>query len=162
MYMDWMPSLAIVFIIILMYAVKSAKKRITIPRMLYIELTPSPKAGRRKSLFVVLIAGLVFFLFLAGLLFFARAELVAWISERAAFLWGFIGILVVGLLGLAGWATGARRLLIYPALAVVVWLVTLWLGVDFLVLLTALGAVILVTGIVILAQFLRKYPVHPA
>jgi hypothetical protein len=136
----------------------SAKKSITVPRMRYIDFTP--KTQWKVKLVIVTIAMVVAVLFTLGLVVFTRNEtipaLAAWIREYGLVV---IDVLLAGLLGLIGWATGAKRVYAYAALAAVAFASSYWFNLDFPLLFTMLGAVIVLSGIVVLLRFKRKYPV---
>jgi hypothetical protein len=66
---------------------------------------------------------------------------------------------LVGVGWLIALATGVKRLYAYAALAVIAFAGGYWFNLDFPLLFTVLGAVILLSGIVVLLRFKRKYPV---
>ena len=105
---------------------------------------------------------MIIFFFLLGVLLFALGDRLpgqfqAWMEENSSLVWGFAGLLVVVLLGLAGWSTGAPRLLVYAGLGILGGVAVVWFGVNFPLILTALGVVILAVGIALLIRFLQDY-----
>jgi hypothetical protein len=160
---DWLPSLAFIWVILLMQGVKAAKKWLTVPRISMVDFTPPVGFEHRRKLFKTSLWILAGLLLLLGLLVFTQIAkwppaFQAWLDSGATGLWAGIGILVVVLLALAGWVVGAVRWMVYAGLAVLGWLATVWLGIGFLVFLAALGALILAIGTVILVRFLQEYP----
>ena len=61
---------------------------------------------------------------------------------------------------LAGWLSGVRRLYAYAGLTVVVIAGGTWLAVDPPLFVLLLGGLILTSGLVLSARFLRKYPLN--
>jgi hypothetical protein len=138
----------------------SAKKSITLPRMRYTDFGPAPNAQRKVKLVIVTVAGVVALLFTLGLVVFTTSEtiptLTTWVKEYGLIV---IGVLLVSLFGLIAWATGARRVYAYAALAAVVFASGYWFNLEFPLYLTVLGAIVLLSGIVVLLRFLRKHPI---
>jgi hypothetical protein len=139
----------------------SAKKSITVPRMHYTDFGPAPNARRKVKLVIVTVAGVVALLFTLGLVVFTKNEtlppwLTAWLREYSRMVWPAA---LVGVGWLIALATGVKRLYAYAALAVIAFAGGYWFNLDFPLLFTVLGAVILLSGIVVLLRFKRKYPV---
>jgi hypothetical protein len=148
------------WIVLLLPALRSVKKSITVPRLRYTDLRPAPNAQWKVKLVIVTVAGVVALLFTLGLVVFTRNEtipaLTAWIREYGLVI---VGVLLAGLLSLIAWATGAKRVYAYAALAVIIFASGYWVNLEFPLYLTVLGAIILLSGMVVLVQFMRKYPV---
>jgi len=146
-----------IYVVLLLPALRSAKKSITVPRMRHIDFTP--KAQWKLKLVIVTVALSVAVLFTLGLVVFTRNEalpswLTAWLREYA----GVVSpALLVGLGWLIVLATGVKRLYAYTALAVIAFASGYWFNLEFPLYFTALGAVILLSGIGVLVQFMRKY-----
>jgi hypothetical protein len=152
-------SLAGVWIVLWLPIMMSAKKSITVPRMRYIDFTP--KAQWKVKLIIVTVVGVVALLFTLGLVVFTRNEalpswLTAWLREYSRMVWPAA---LVGVGWLIALATGVKRLYAYAALAVIAFAGGYWFNLDFPLLFTVLGAVIVLSGIVVLVQFMRKYPI---
>jgi len=160
-------SLAGVWVVLWLPIMMSAKKSITVPRMRYIDFTP--KAQWKVKLIIVTVAGVVALLFTLGLIVFTRNEalpswLTAWLREYSRMVWPAA---LVGVVWLIAWATDVKRLYAYAALAVVAFAGGYWFNpstslghrLSFPLLFTVLGAVIVLSGMVVLVQFMRKYPI---
>ena len=148
------------WIILLLPALRSVKKSLTVPRLRYTDFRPAPNAQWKVKLVIVTVAGVVALLFTLGLVVFTRNEtipaLTAWISEYGLVV---VGVLLAGLLSLIAWATGAKRVYAYAALAVITFASGYWFNLNFPLLFTVLGAIIVLSGMGVLVQFMRKYPV---
>jgi hypothetical protein len=149
-----------VWIVLLLPALRSVKKSLTVPRLRYTDFRPAPNAQWKVKLVIVTVAGVVALLFTLGLVVFTRNEtipaLTAWIREYGLVV---VGVLLAGLLSLIAWATGAKRVYAYAALAVIAFTGGHWFNLEFPVYLTVLGTVIVLSGMVVLVRFLRKYPI---
>ena len=151
-------SLAGVWVVLWLPMMMSAKKSITAPRMRYIDFTP--KAQWKVKLVIVTIMLAVAVLFTLGLVVFEYEALPSWLT---AWLREYAGVVSPALLVGLGWlialATGVKRLYAYTALAVIAFAGGYWFNLNFPLVFTVLGAVIVLSGIVVLIRFLRKYPV---
>jgi hypothetical protein len=152
-------SLAGVWVVLWLPIMMSAKKSITVPRMRYIDFTPN--AQWKVKLIIVTVVGVVALLFTLGLVVFTRNEalppwLTAWLREYSRMVWPAA---LIGVGWLIALATGVKRLYAYAALAVIAFAGGYWFNLNFPLLFTVLGAVIVLSGIVVLVQFMRKYPI---
>jgi hypothetical protein len=149
-----------VWVVLWLPIMMSAKKSLTVPRMRHTDFRPAPNAQWKVKLVIVTVAGVVALLFTLGLVVFTRNEtipaLTAWIREYGLVV---VGVLLAGLLSLIAWATGAKRVYAYAALAVIAFASGHWFNLEFPLYLTVLGTVILLSGMVVLVQFMRKYPI---
>jgi hypothetical protein len=155
---DW-TSLAGIWVVLWLPIMMSAKKSITVPRMRYIDFTP--KAQWKVKLVIVTVVLAVAVLFTLGLVVFTKNEalppwLTAWLREYSRMVWPAA---LVGVGWLIALATGVKRLYAYAALAVIAFVGGYWFNLNFPLVFTVLGAVILLSGMVVLVRFLRKYPV---
>jgi len=155
---DW-TALGGVWVVLWLPIMRSVKKSITVPRMRYIDFTP--KAQWKVKLIIVTVVLAVAVLFTLGLVVFTKSEALPswfapWIREYGLVV---IGVFLAGLFSLIAWATGARRVYAYAALAVIAFASGYWFNLEFPLYFTVLGAVIVLSGIVVLVQFLRKYPI---
>jgi hypothetical protein len=152
-------SLAGVWVVLWLPMMMLAKKSITVPRMRYIDFTP--KAQWKVKLVIVTIMLAVAVLFTLGLVVFTKNEalplwLTAWLREYSRMVWPAV---LVGVGWLIALATGVKRLYAYAALAVIALASGYWFNLNFPLLFTVLGAVIVLAGMVVLVRFLRKYPI---
>jgi len=152
-------SLAGVWVILWLPIMISAKKSITVPRMRYIDFTP--KAQWKVKVVIVTVVLALAVLFTLGLVAFTKNEalpswLTAWLREYSRLVWPAA---LVGVGWLIALATGVKRLYAYAALAVIAFAGGYWFNLDFPLLFTVLGAVIVLSGMVVLVRFLRKYPI---
>jgi hypothetical protein len=149
-----------VWVVLWLPIMMSAKKSLTVPRMRHTDFRPTPNAQWKVKLVIVTVTGVVALLFTLGLVVFTRNEtipaLTAWIREYGLVI---VGVLLTGLLSLIAWATGAKRVYAYAALAVIAFASGHWFNLEFPLYLTVLGTVILLSGMVVLVQFMRKYPI---
>jgi hypothetical protein len=149
-----------VWVVLWLPIMMSAKKSLTVSRMRHTDFRPAPNAQWKVKLVIVTVAGVVALLFTLGLVVFTRNEtipaLTAWIREYGL---AIVGVLLAGLLSLIAWATGAKRVYAYAALAVIAFASGQWFNLEFPLYLTVLGTVILLSGMVVLVQFMRKYPI---
>lgn len=155
---DW-TAFGGIWVVLWLPIMISAKKSITVPRMRYIDFTP--KAQWKVKLVIVTVVLAVAVLFTLGLVVFTKNEalpswLTAWLREYSRMVWPAA---LVGVGWLIALATGVKRLYAYAALAVIAFAGGYWFNLNFPLLFTVLGAVIVLSGIVVLVQFLRKYPI---
>ena len=155
---DW-TSLAGIWVVLWLPIMMSAKKSITVPRMRYIDFTPKAQWKAKVAIVTVVLAVAV--LFILGLVVFTKNDtlpswLTAWLREYSRMVWPAA---LVGVGWLIALATGVKRLYAYAALAVIAFAGGYWFSLNFPLVFTVLGAVIVLSGIVVLVQFLRKYPI---
>jgi hypothetical protein len=148
------------WIVLLLPTLRSVKKSLTVPRLRYTDFRPAPNARWKVKLVIVTVAGVVALLFTLGLVVFAGNEtipaLTAWIREYGLVV---VGVLLAGLLSLIAWATGAKRVYAYAATAVITFASGYWFDLELPLYLTVLAAIILLSGMVVLVRFMRKYPI---
>ena len=157
---DW-TAFGGVWVVLWLPIMMSAKKSVTVPRMRYIDFTPAPDAKWKVKLVIVTVVLAVAVLFTLGLVVFTKNEtlppwLTAWLREYSRMVWPAA---LVGVGWLIALATGVKRLYAYAALAVIAFASGYWFNLDFPLLFTVLGAVIVLSGMVVLVQFMRKYPI---
>jgi len=156
---DWI-AFGGIYIVLLIPAMRSAKQSITVPRMRYIDFRPAPDAERKVKWVILIVVLGVAVLFTLGLVVFEYEALPSWLT---AWLREYAGVVSPALLVGLGWlialATGVKRLYAYTALAVIAFASGYWFNLDFPLLFTVLGAVIVLSGIVVLVRFQRKYPI---
>lgn len=150
------------------------KRWITIPRFGYVEFAPNPRLEALKKI----VYPLVFCIFMVILLLGARVpegaspparvwtpsdawpllrtSFMPWLEESGTVLLG-LGMLAV--LGIVGLATEIRRMFVYALLSLVLMIGAQLLGLRTFIPLFALGGSILAVGGVMLARFVRRYPI---
>jgi len=156
---DWI-AFGGIYIVLLIPAMRSAKQSITVPRMRYIDFRPAPDAERKvKWVILIVVLGMAV-LFTLGLVVSEYEALPSWLT---AWLREYAGVVSPALLVGLGWltvlATGVKRSYAYTALAVIAFASAYCFNLEFPLVFTVLGAVILLSGMVVLVRFLRKYPV---
>ena len=156
---DW-TAFGGVWVVLWLPIMMSAKKSITVPRMRYIDFTPNAQWKKVKLVIVTVVLAIAV-LFTLGLVVFVQNDalppwLTAWLREYSRMVWPAA---LVGVGWLIALATGVKRLYAYAALAVIAFAGGYWFNLNFPLLFTVLGAVIVLSGIVVLVQFLRKYPI---
>jgi hypothetical protein len=162
MYGDWAMSLIGIWVILWIFGVRAAKRKITLPRLALIDYSPSPEADRRRRYFKIIALVLTLFIFLVVLLLFVLGDRLPkpvqdWLRGNSSLMGGVISLLVVTLLGLAGWATGAHRLLVYAVLLVLGGIAVIRFSVELQLVLIALGGIFLVVGVILLFRFLQDF-----
>ncbi|HUV29616.1 MAG TPA: hypothetical protein VMY05_00805 [Acidobacteriota bacterium] len=145
-------------VVVVLWAVAiGAKKRFTQPRLGYVRFSPEREAleGRNRTVLMVL-------LWVAVLLGGALA--LAWGTSSGVHRWARaaglmpMGIVLAGLVGAVGLLWGIRRYVVYAVIILVGFAGGHVLDVHPKFYFTAIGAVILLTGLIMMVQFLRKYP----
>jgi hypothetical protein len=125
-------ALAGAYIAILAATMPALKKAVTAPRMHYVDYAPAPDTRRRMvRLGLLVLLGLGVLLILGLLVFFRADTIPAWLTvgirEYGLLL---IGVVLVAMLVVAGWATGQARMIAYAALAALASAAGHWLGID--------------------------------
>lgn len=146
------------------------KRRITIPRIGYVEFMPN---WRREAL-IKIVYPLVFCTFMVVLLLVAGVpegvtpvapvwtpseawpNLKLWVEGKSTLLFGVAALVVFGVVGLA---TEIRRLHGYALLSLVIMTGGQLLGLKTHIPVFALGSIILAVGVAMLVRFLRKHPI---
>jgi hypothetical protein len=167
----WMLVENVVFIALLpiffVPSWRSVKRSITAPRMHHINFTPAPNA--RRNLMGVMLVGVLALalLMVLGLVVFwgqstgnAPPWLLAalvWLREHATLAFGLFG---ATLLGVSALIFGLRRLYAYALMTVIISTGGYLLGVPLWVTVVLVGAMMSLSGAIILLQFLNRYPVE--
>ena len=135
----------------------AAKRKITMPRIGYVNFGVRGGTSKLMALFIGLaVAGL-------GLAFvFALATTQSGSRQWLDFIFQN-GMLIVGFGSLAvcilfGYSMGLKRLYAYGLLAAVSLVIGHFLGIFFAYILFALGITVMVTGVALLIGFVKKYP----
>jgi hypothetical protein len=135
------------------------KNRITVPRFGYVRFE-SEKSSFKKGLLSVAIGVLVLFFFFALNFFVSRQpvspEIQAWIKRYHMVP---LSTMIFGLPALVGAIYfGQKRFYLYALLASGLPLLGAWLNIETYIPILTTGLVILAFGIILMASFLRKYP----
>lgn len=134
------------------------KNHITAPRFGYVRFT-GEQEERTRNTRLILIGLLTFTMFLGLALFFAYdrvpLEMRDLIGENGMLLMGALAALI---LAVAGVATGLKRLYLYAALTLLFNIAGALLPIPDGVATVLLGLTILISGIWMLARFMRAYP----
>jgi hypothetical protein len=135
------------------------KNRITVPRFGYVRFE-SEKSSFKKGLLTVAIGVLVLFFFFALNFFVSRQpvspEIQAWIKRYHMVP---LSTMIFGLPALVGAIYfGQKRFYLYALLASGLPLLGAWLNIETYIPILTTGLVILAFGIILMASFLRKYP----
>jgi len=136
------------------------KRRITFARIGYVKFNDMRKGLSMKLVGAVVLTVLA--LLLVGMLVLLRSDnspslnLILWIRKSPLLLYALLGFIGFGLAGLI---TGIRRFFIYALLSMVIMSGAHLLNLPIFVPFLFFGGIILVTGTVLFANFLRKHPV---
>ncbi|MGD6810446.1 MAG: hypothetical protein ACQCN3_12175 [Candidatus Bathyarchaeia archaeon] len=130
-----------------------AKRKITVPRIGYVSF--GYKGSTRIITTLSSIMGSGVMVFIIFLIANRDSALASFIIENGMLLVGIIGLTVSALYG---YALGIKRLYLYGLLMFGLFVTGYLLNIFFAFLLVALGATIMVSGFVLLARFVRKYP----
>jgi hypothetical protein len=138
------------------------KNRITVPRVGYVRF----RAQRRTAaiwVIALLVVGIAM-MFGLGVFILLNPSIIppqvgAWLKQYFMLVLGVIGSVVF--LAAGAW-TGLKRLYVYGGLTLGIATVGNWLGISHPLYVSLLGALILGTGLWMLARFLGRYPVEEA
>lgn len=136
----------------------AAKRRITMPRIGFVNFG-TRGANKLTAVFIgTMVAGL--FAFFAFTFASSQSGLRQWLDLIVQ-----NGMLIVGFGSLAvcilfGYSMGLKRLYAYGLIALITLVIGHFTGVFFAYILLALGTTVMVTGIVLLIGFVRKYPLQ--
>jgi hypothetical protein len=134
------------------------KKQITIPRLGYVKFAPSRIAKAKKTILLLVIAGVL--ALIPGVFLFLTTQRGMLSPIQFLVDYGMIVIGVVGmvLLAVVAYISEIRRLYAYSVLFVVIFTSGYFLSIPFVYYLMTVSVVIMVTGLYLLTQFLHKYP----
>lgn len=155
-----MLAFAILAVILLLF-----RQRIVMPRLGQVKFS-SGRQGKTKRSKLIAMATLTFTMLL-GMIFFvlySTDNMPGWLNIWMGdyFLAAFGGVLAV-LVAASAYVVGVWRYYIYAALTFVAYIVANVLRPDNLegVPITVAGGIVLLSGVVMLTRFLRKYPLPP-
>ncbi len=134
------------------------KKQITVPRLGYVKFAPSRTAKGKKTILLLVIAGVL--AFIPGVLLFITTEggILAPIQLLIEYGMIVIGVSGLVLLSAVAYVSEITRLYAYSALFFVIFNGGYFLNIPFFYYLLTLGAVIMLSGAYLLIRFLCKYP----
>jgi hypothetical protein len=134
-----------------------AKRKITLPRIGYVNIGTKGSNKFFALLLGLSVAGLgVFFLFTMMTFQNGRPEWIETILFQYGMIWIGLGAAVIG--NLFSYTMGLKRLHGYGLLTLALFVSGYFLSVPFEYLLLVAGSVIIASGAVLLAQFIRRYP----
>ena len=150
-----LPGFILVLTIPLLIA---AKRKITIPRIGYVNFGTKGKAKLTVIFTGLTVLGIVF-LFIFAMVQTGTAPLTNIIFE-----YGMIIIAIAGLTvcSLFGYATGLRRMYGYGILALALFSAGYLADVFFAYIVIALGIIVSVSAVSLLVRFVKKYPIKEA
>jgi hypothetical protein len=149
-----MPGILIVIILPIWI---QAKRKITLPRIGYVNIGTKGSNKLFALLLGLAVAGLgVFFLFTMMTFQNGRPEWIETILFQYGMIWIGLGAAVIG--SLFAYTMGLKRLHGYGLLTLALFVSGYFLNVPFEYLLLVAGSVIIASGAVLLARFIRKYP----
>jgi hypothetical protein len=145
----------------------SVKRSITAPRMHVINFTPAPNARRNlMGIMLVGVLALALLMVLGLVVFWGQSTgnappwllaALAWLREHATLAFGLFG---ATLLGVSALIFGLNRFYAYALLTVIISAAGYLLGVPLWVTVVLVGAMMSLSGTIILLRFLNRYPVE--
>lgn len=134
-----------------------AKRKITLPRIGYVNIGTKGSNKLFALLVGLAVAGLgVFFLFTMMTFQNGRPEWIETILFQYGMIWIGLGAAVIG--SLFAYTMGLKRLHAYGLLILALFTSGHFLSIPFQYLLLVIGSVIIASGAVLLVRFIRKYP----
>ena len=134
------------------------KKQVTVPRLGFVKFGPNRTAKTQKTVLVLVLVGVM--AFLPGVLLFATTEMGILAPIRLLIDYGMIVIGVAGaaVLSVVAYLSELRRLYVYAALVLTLFVSGHFLTAPLPYYLMTLGTIILLSGLYLLITFQRKYP----
>jgi hypothetical protein len=153
-----------IWIILLIPISRSLKRSVTLPRIEQVDFEPAPDTRKRRMGVTLALLGMLALLVMVGfLLLRAPDRLLPGLSSLLGVqppiivLSIVLGFVLLGLIYMAR-GFGAKRFLAYAALVVLLSISSIWIKMEFPFYLILFGTIVLVNGIAILIQFMRRYP----
>ena len=132
------------------------KKAVIVPRIGTVKFAPSRQITMQKSGLFMVLAGMLSFLTI--LLIVVSGSRDHWIAQNFEIVFGlFVAAVMCGV----GYMLAINRLYAYAGFTLVAFVGGSLLEIEFPYVIAALGAVVLVAGLGLMARFIRKYPVVP-
>ena len=145
---------------------RSAKKSITARRMHHLDFTPTPNARQTLMVIVLVIVLAVALGFVLGLAMFRGQAAgdtppwllatVAWVRAHVTLAFGLFGAF---LLGVSAAMSGLKRLYAYALMTLIIAAAGYLLGAPLWLAVVFLGAMMSLSGTILLLRFLRRYPI---
>lgn len=134
------------------------KKQVTVPRLGFVKFGPTRTAKTQKTVLVLVLVGVM--AFLPGVLLFATTEMGILAPIRLLIDYGMIVIGIAGaaVLSVVAYLSELRRLYVYAALVLTLFVSGHFLTAPLPYYLMTLGTIILLSGLYLLIAFQRKYP----
>ncbi len=153
------PALSAIWVAALLPGFREIGRKLVVPRIGHVHFRERRKraTGRLTGMLTVTaVMGVVTFLFIAWVSKGAAPAWAQWTSEHFVI---FIGLIWGGALAVTGWLVDFPRLYVYGALMFGSLLISDFVkGYHLGVSLAIVGGLILLTGIILLVRFLRRYP----
>jgi len=148
-----------IIVVILLPLWLYAKRKITMPRIGYVNIG-TKGSNKLFALFLGLaVAGLgVFFLFTMVTFESGRPEWIETILFQYGMIWIGLGAAVIG--SMFAYTMGLKRLHGYGLLTLALFVVGYFLSFPFQYLLLLIGSIIIASGVALLIQFINRYPVQ--
>jgi hypothetical protein len=153
-----MAYLAGAFVAIFTPIYAQVKKQITVPRLGYVKFASSRTAKSKRTVLLLVIAGVL--AFIPGVLLFITTESGILAPIQLLIEYGMIVIGVAGMVLLAAVAyiSEIGRLYVYSALFFAMFAGGYFLSIPFVYYIMMFGAVIMLVGLYLLIRFLHAYP----
>lgn len=152
--------LAGVFPVLCLPVYRSIKKSVTAPRIKNIKFPPEYKARASKTILtvaiigvLVLVLGVIMTVFLSS--GYISPSLRTWLWKYMAI---FIGVILAFCMSVVAFINKIWRFYAYAVSMVIIFTSSLLLNLSIPLSLTLIGALMLLVGVVLLVQFLSKYP----
>lgn len=133
------------------FIILGLKRLITYPRAGYIKINEA----RKQQIKMVILGVLLFLLGIAALLLYAAGSRPQWLDDYFMLIMGAMFAVVIALLG-SWWMV--TRWYIYAVLVFAAFASHQWLGMELNLSFFVPGGIITAFGLVLLFQFLRRYP----
>jgi hypothetical protein len=136
----------------------SAKKRLTMPRIGYVKFGVR-SAGKLMALLLgLMVAGAGLGAFMALSFASSQGWALAFRDLIISYSMIIIGVVAASISSLFGYTMGLKRLYGYGLLTLVLFLAGYFITFPFEYILLTIGLVIIINGVVLLMQFIRRYP----
>jgi len=153
------PALAAIWVAALLPGFREIGRKLVVPRIGHVHFRERRKraTGRLTGMLTATaVMGMVTFLFIAWVSKGAAPAWAQWIGDHFVI---FIGLIWGSALAVTGWLVDFPRLYVHGALMFVSLLITDFVkGYHLGFSLSIVGGLILLTGIILLIRFLRRYP----
>ena len=153
------PAFSAIWVAALGPSLREAGRKLVLPRIGHVQFRERGKLAKRHlrgMLTVVMLLGIVFFLFFTWVLRGSIPVWAQWVRDHFIL---FIGLIWGGALAITGKLVDFPRLYAYGGLIIGSLIITDFVeGYHLGVALSLAGGAILLTGVVLFARFLKRYP----